>query len=432
MMADAAADRKIVPVAVLSGNRNFPGRVHPQIELAFLASPPLVVAFALAGDAVRDILRDPIGHAASGAAVRLDDLWPTGADIDAALARARDSRDYEIAYEAAEASADWAAFEAPASALFPWDEASTYVRRPPFAGFGNGTRLGRYSATPLLVLGDDVTTDHISPAGAIAPNSNAADYLVARGEDRHDLNVFASRRGNWEVMLRGLFTNKSVRNLLASDLAPGTTIHAGSGERMALWRAAERYAEEGRSTILLAGERYGMGSSRDWAAKGVALLGVRAVLALGFERIHRSNLIGMGILPLRLPRDRRPQDFSLRPEDIVEIDASPDAIEPRTPVNVRIRRGGVQIDGFEALTAIETGLECAILRAGGLLPLLCAIRSLLRAIRTTGAGSPVVASEPDGPQAAIHRAIGTKVRDGLQAPLSWPVAPLSVPPKTLV
>jgi aconitate hydratase len=180
--------------------------------------------------------------------------------------------------------------------LFPWDEASTYIRRPPFAGFGNGTRLGRYSATPLLVLGDDVTTDHISPAGAIAPNGDAADYLVARGEDRHDLNVFASRRGNWEAMLRGLFTNKSVRNLLASDLAPGTTIHAGSGERMALWRAAERYAEEGRSTVLFAGERYGMGSSRDWAAKGVALLGVRAVLALGFERIHRSNLIGMGIL----------------------------------------------------------------------------------------------------------------------------------------
>ena len=370
VMADAAAVRKIVPVAVLSGNRNFPGRVHPQIEHAFLASPPLVVAFALAGDVVRDILRDPIGHTATGSAVRLADLWPAGAEIDAALARAGDRSDYETAYDAAEASADWAAFEAPAGVLFPWDEASSYIRRPPFASFGKGSRLGRYNATPLLVLGDDITTDHISPAGAIAPNSDAAEYLVGRGEDRDDLNVFASRRGNWEVMLRGLFTNKSVRNLLAPDLAPGTTVHAGSGERMALWRAAERYAEEGRSTILLAGERYGMGSSRDWAAKGVALLGVRAVLALGYERIHRSNLIGMGILPLRLPPDRRPGDLGLGPEDIVEIDASADAIRPRAGVNVRILRGGIPIDGFEAQAAIETNLECAILRAGGLLPLI--------------------------------------------------------------
>jgi len=253
--------------------------------------------------------------------------------------------------------------------LFPWDDASTYIRRPPFASFGAGSRLGHYAATPLLVLGDDVTTDHISPAGALAPDSEAAEYLVERGEDRRNLNVFASRRGNWEVMLRGLFTNKNVRNLLAPDLAPGTTVHAGSGARLALWRAAELYAGEGRSVVLLAGERYGMGSSRDWAAKGAALLGIRAVLALGFERIHRSNLIGMGILPIRLPAIWRPQDLGLGPGDTVEIDAMPEQICPRASIRVCIGRGGIY-DCFEAVAAVETGLECEILKAGGLLPLI--------------------------------------------------------------
>lgn len=379
-MANAITDRKITPVAVLSGNRNFPGRVHSQIELAFLASPPMVVAFALAGDARRDILHDPIGRNAAGHDVKLAELWPTGAEIDAMLARARDISDYAGAYDAAEASSDWAAFEAPNSAQFPWDDASTYIRRPPFAGFGKGTRLGRYTAVPLLVLGDDVTTDHISPAGAIPARSEAAQYLVPRGEDPHDLNVFASRRGNWEVMLRGLFTNKSVRNLLAPDLPPGTTIHSSTGERLPLRIAAERYAEEGRSVVLLAGERYGMGSSRDWAAKGVALLGVRAVLALSFERIHRSNLIGMGILPLRLPADRRPQHLGLRPEDRLEIEAARDAIKPRSEVMVRILRDGAEIDRFAAIAAIETSLECEILRVGGLLPLILNRHAPLRAV----------------------------------------------------
>ncbi|MGY4299823.1 aconitate hydratase [Bradyrhizobium sp. i1.4.4] len=369
-MADAMAARTIAPVAVLSGNRNFPGRVHSQIELAFLASPPLVVAFALAGDVCRDILRDPITSRTAGTEVRLTDLWPTGREIDAALALARETSDYGHAYDAAEASADWAAFEAPSTALFPWNDGSTYIRRPPFASFGQGTRLGHYTATPLLVLGDDITTDHISPAGAIATKSDAAEYLIARGEDPHDLNVFASRRGHWEVMLRGLFTNKSVRNLLAPDLLPGITIHAGSGERLSLQRAAQRYAAEGRSVVIVAGERYGMGSSRDWAAKGVALLGVRAVLASSFERIHRSNLIGMGILPLRLPTDASAQKLNLTPGDSLEIEARAATISPRMDVNVRVLRNGVESDRFIASAAVETTLECEILRAGGLLPLI--------------------------------------------------------------
>jgi aconitate hydratase len=366
----AMAERGILPVAVLSGNRNFPGRVHPQLEAGFLASPPLVVAFALAGDVNRDILSDPLGRSSSGEEIRLADLWPTGDEIDAALAMAIDAADFDTAYDEAEASETWQVLDAPATPLFPWNEGSTYIRRPPFAGFGKGTLLGSYAAHPLLVLGDDITTDHISPAGQIPQTGEAAEYLVERGENRRDLNVFASRRGNWEAMVRGLFTNKSVRNLLDPQIAPGFTIHAGSGERLPLVQAAERYAGEGASVVVVAGERYGMGSSRDWAAKGVALLGARAVLASSFERIHRSNLIGMGILPLRLPADRHPTRLHLLPGDRIVVDADPAKIGPRCAVPVTIRRASGDSETFIATAAIETGLEVEILRGGGIIPLI--------------------------------------------------------------
>ena len=241
--------------------------------------------------------------------VRLADLWPSGDEIDAAVAVAADPADYAGAYEAAEASDVWKKLDVPATPVFPWDEASTYIRRPPFASARAETRLGRYVAHPLIVLGDDITTDHISPAGQIPARSDAADHLVARGEDRGDLNVFASRRGNWEVMLRGLFVNRAARNELYPAAPPGATVHAPSGEVLPLWRAAERYRDDGTPVVLVAGERYGTGSSRDWAAKGPALLGVRAVLAVSFERIHRSNLVGMGILPIRLPAEWHPTEL---------------------------------------------------------------------------------------------------------------------------
>jgi aconitate hydratase len=367
----AITERGIVPVAVLSGNRNFPGRVHPQLEAAFLASPPLVVAFALAGDVNRNILTDPVGHTAAGAPVLLADIWPSGPEIDAALSRAHDPSDYPQAYDGAERSTEWEALEAAQSPLFPWEEASTYLRRPPFAAFGTMTRLGSYRAHPLLVLGDDVTTDHISPAGAIPQHSAAAEYLTSRGEDPRDLNVFAARRGNWEVMIRGLFTNRSVRNLLRPGIQPGSTILAASGEELPLWRAAERYAAQRTPLVIVAGERYGMGSSRDWAAKGVALLGVRAVLALGFERIHRSNLIGMGIVPLRLPPQWSPTRLALAPEDIILIDTPADRIKPRGRIHVCIERRSGNI-AFEAGLAVETALEVELLAAGGILPLILA------------------------------------------------------------
>ncbi len=350
-------------VAVLSGNRNFPGRVHPQLEAGFLASPPLVVAFALAGDVERDILADEIAPG-----VRLSDLWPSGADIDAALALAQDAGDYAAAYDAAEASASWRDLEAPATPLFPWDPASTYIRRPPFADFA-APRGNRITAAPILVLGDDITTDHISPAGAIPKGGEAGRYLIERGDSPHDLNVFSSRRGNWEAMLRGLFTNTSVQNLLAPGIPPGSTILPG-GTVLPLWRAADWYRAQGTPVVIVAGERYGMGSSRDWAAKGAALLGARAVLAVSFERIHRSNLIGMGIVPLRLPGGVTPQALALTAQDRIEIDLDPARLSPRAPVRVTLRRASGDLEILETTAVVETSLEIETLARGGLMPLI--------------------------------------------------------------
>jgi aconitate hydratase len=363
-----AVNRGVLPVAVLSGNRNFPGRVHPQIDANFLASPPLVIAYALAGDIDRDILEDAIGVASDGRSIYLRDLWPTGAEIDAAYAAALDPSDVSRSYERAEQNELWQALDAPATPLFPWDEQSTYIRRPPFAAAAKTSSLGRYVARPLLVLGDDITTDHISPAGQIPPASDAATHLIAHGENPNDLNVFASRRGNWEVMLRGLYTNRSVRNLLDPSLSAGTTLHSSDHAALPLWQATERYKAEGQSVIVVAGERYGTGSSRDWAAKGLWLLGVRAVLALSFERIHRSNLIGMGILPLHLPAQLSPAALALKVADTLEIHAAPNQIVPGGVIIVSIRRAGGGVETFATHAAVETALEVELLKAGGILP----------------------------------------------------------------
>ncbi|MGH0247421.1 aconitate hydratase AcnA [Sinorhizobium meliloti] len=369
-VVSAIAERDILPVAVLSGNRNFPGRVHPQLEAGFLASPPMVVAFALAGTVELDIIHDPIGISADGRPVTLKMLWPQASEIDEAMTLASSTSDFAPSYDAAEASEAWKDLPAPTSTLFPWDETSTYIRRPPFANIGRGTRLGVYEAHPILVVGDDITTDHISPAGAIPPTGDAGRHLIERGENPIDLNVFSSRRGNWEVMIRGLFTNKTVRNLIGEDIPPGSTIHAGTGEVLSLWEAAQRYKAEGRATVIVAGERYGMGSSRDWAAKGVALLGVRAVLTSSFERIHRWNLIGMGVLPLRLPTGTTPETLGLSADATIIIEADPSSISPRAAIAVGIRHADGSLVSLDATAAIETHAEVEILRAGGVLPLI--------------------------------------------------------------
>jgi aconitate hydratase len=370
-IADAlGSGRDVTPVAVLSGNRNFPGRVHPDLDAGFLASPPMVVAFALAGDADRDILTDPIAKAVDGREVRLADLWPSGAAIDAAMAAALDHRDIARAYDEAEASVAWDALTAPSTALWPWDAVSTYIRRPPFANASEPSRLGIYTARPLLVLGDDMTTDHISPAGQIPARSETARHLVANGEDAGNLNVYASRRGNWQVMLRGLFTNKAAVNRLGDGIATGMTAHRPSGDIAPIWQVAARYTAEGQSTVIMAGERYGMGSSRDWAAKGVALLGVRAVIAQSFERIHRSNLIGMGVLPLRLPAGVDLSAIGIQPDTQITVDAPPSQIMPRSRVALVVRTPGASPIEIEAIAAIETAFEVELLRRGGMFQVL--------------------------------------------------------------
>jgi len=365
---DAQVAGQAKAVAILSGNRNFPGRVHPDLELSFIMSPPLVVVFGLAGDSARNLRTEPVQTTADGRAVYLHDLWPTREEIDAHVALAADPADYRRDFAIASRNPLWHALQAPDTPLFPWAPASTALRRPPFAAVTEGSQLGRYSAWPLLVLGDDITTDHISPASAIPPDSLVADFLVERGDDRKDLNVFASRRGNWEVMLRAAFHSKTLVNLLAPGLPVAHTLHVPSGTVQPIWDVAQRYHDDGDAVVLVAGERYGTGSSRDWAAKGQRLLGIRAVLAVSFERIHRSNLIGMGILPLRLPPGVNPQTLQLQSGDRIEVDADAQSLAPRCTVAVRVVRADGTVQPLIATAAVETQLEAELLRAGGVMP----------------------------------------------------------------
>ncbi|MGU7774800.1 aconitate hydratase AcnA [Burkholderia sp. MR1-5-21] len=367
---EALADHCIRPVAMLSGNRNFPGRVHPDLDLGFIMSPPLVIAFALAGDAEIDLSRDPLQHGADGKPVYLRDLWPTREEVAALVTAAAEPRDYPRAFALASENPAWHDLDAPDSARFPWDPASTALRRPPFASASQGSQLGSYRAYPLLVLGDDVTTDHISPASAIPKDSFVADFLVSRGDDRDDLNVFASRRGNWEVMVRAAFYNRTLVNRLRAGMPVAHTLHVPSGDVLPIFEAAERYRQHGDSVVLVAGERYGTGSSRDWAAKGQRLLGIRAVLAVSFERIHRSNLIGMGILPLRFASGTNPDTLDLQPGDKLDVDAPADTLSPRCKVPVRIVRADGRVESVDATAAVETRLECRLLRSGGVIPLI--------------------------------------------------------------
>lgn len=364
LVEQALAADKVV-VAVLSGNRNFPGRVHPRLDLGYLASPPLVIAYAIRGDVRGDILTDPLATDAAGAPVRLADLWPSEAEIDAAMNAGFRAADVPAAFARASANALWQAIACPATARFPWNPSSRDLRRPRFAALSE-TRLGRYAAAPLMVLGDDMTTDHISPAGWIAPDSEAGQWLIARDGDPADLNVYASYRGNWEVMLRGLFTNRLARNHLADDLPPAWTV-LGDGARLPVHLAADRLADAGQAVVLLAGERYGMGSSRDWAAKGVALLGARAVIARSFERIHRQNLIGMGVLPIQIADAFIPAQAGLLPTDRLMVDVAPDHLVPRMAITVEIQRQNGTRHQISCKADVQTIAEVDTLRQGGVL-----------------------------------------------------------------
>jgi len=376
-VARQLADGALRPVAVLSGNRNFAGRIHPDLDLGFLMSPPLVVAYALAGRADIDLQRhEYLPATAERGPVTLADLLPTQEEIERLWAAGHDAKDFERDFHLATTSPLWSKLEAPTGAQFAWDEASNILRRPPFASRDEGSQLGSYTAHPLLVLGDDITTDHISPASAIPGDSFVADYLVERGEDRADLNVFASRRGNFEVMVRGGFHAKSVHNKLGdgldASLPVAHTVHAPSGEVMPLFEAARRYRQDGESVVIVAGERFGTGSSRDWAAKVQRLFGVRAVLASSFERIHRSNLIGMGVLPLLVPEKVRESLQRLQPGDRIEVGAEAGAISVRCEVPVTVNHADGRRTEFTARAAVETELDVKLLRAGGVIPQLLA------------------------------------------------------------
>ncbi len=361
----ALAEGGLVACAVLSGNRNFEARVHPEVRANYLASPPLVVAYALAGSMDVDLATEPLGHAPDGEPVYLSDVWPSSAEVqevvEGAIGRDMFVRTYGDVYSGDPA---WRELPVPEGALFDWDEGSTYVRRPTFfddIAPGPGAIEDVVGARCLVSLGDSVTTDHISPAGSIKPDSPAGQYLLAHGVDRKEFNSLGSRRGNHEVMVRGTFANVRLRNQLVPGSEGTWTVHLPSDEEMTIFDAAEQYRAEGVPTIVLAGKEYGSGSSRDWAAKGPKLLGVRAVIAESYERIHRSNLLMMGILPLQhLPGESR-ESLGLTGREVFSITGLEDG---------EAREVEVTADGraFRAVLRLDTPREREYVRHGGILP----------------------------------------------------------------
>jgi len=366
----AVAAGDIVATSVLSGNRNFEGRVHPEVKMNFLASPPLVVAYALAGTLDIDLATDALGHDADGKPVYLKDIWPGDREVADTVQRAIDSGMFRKSYEHVFAGDEnWSSIKVPAGKIYKWDARSTYVKNPPYfdgmtmqpeaVGDIKGARV-------LALLGDSVTTDHISPAGNIAKSSPAARYLTEQGVKREDFNSYGSRRGNHEVMMRGTFANIRLRNLLAPGTEGGVTVHLPSGEQSSIYDAAMRYKAEGTPLVVLAGKEYGTGSSRDWAAKGTMLLGVKAVIAESFERIHRSNLIGMGVLPLQFPAGESAASLGLTGREVIDIVGVADETSKTVRVVATPLDGGKPIT-FDARVRIDTPKERDYYRHGGIL-----------------------------------------------------------------
>jgi aconitate hydratase len=369
-VAQAIVDADLTVAAVLSGNRNFEGRIHPLVKANYLASPPLVVAYALAGRMDIDLLREPLGYDRNGQPVFLKDIWPTTEEIRAALAEAIRPEVFRREYETVfAANPRWNAIESPSSDLYHWDDDSTYIRRPPyFDGWTPGAKpvAPIVAARVLAVLGDSVTTDHISPAGSIAVKSPAGQYLVQHGVAPSDFNSYGARRGNHEVMVRGTFANIRIRNLMLEGVEGGYTKHLPDGEVLPIYDAAMRYQAEGRPLVVLAGKEYGTGSSRDWAAKGPMLLGVRAVLAESFERIHRSNLVGMGILPLQFEPGESAQSLGLTGDEEFTVELN-DTIAPLETVRVTATKPDGRTVSFSVTARLDTVVDVDYFRHGGIL-----------------------------------------------------------------
>ena len=369
----AVTENDLVVCAVLSGNRNFEARIHPEVKANYLASPPLVVAYALAGRMDLDLTTEPIGQDPDGNDVFLHELWPTSEEIGATIAGSVSGELFRGRYaDVFTGDETWRALDTPAGDLYAWDPASTYVRRPPyFEGMAlEPPGVEDISGARCLVqLGDSVTTDHISPAGSIKPDSPAGHYLVEHGVERREFNSYGSRRGNHEVMMRGTFANVRLRNLLVPGSEGTWTVHVPSGEEGSIFDIAERYRAEGTPLIVLAGKEYGSGSSRDWAAKGPKLLGVRAVIAESYERIHRSNLLMMGVLPLQYPEGENPESLGLTGREVFSI-TGVDNAEAR---EVTVRADDTE---FTARLRLDTPRERDYVRHGGILPFV--LRRLLQ------------------------------------------------------
>jgi aconitate hydratase len=368
-IAAAVQENDIVGTSVLSGNRNFEGRIHALVQHNFLASPPLVVAYALAGNMEVDLFNDSLGNDQNGKPVYMKDIWPTQAEVQDAVVKNIDSTMFKSSYSSVfEGDANWKAIDSPVGEIYTWDADSTYVKNPPyFEGMSKDPSpvTNIEGARALALLGDSVTTDHISPAGGIAADSPAAEYLKAQGVKPSDFNSYGSRRGNHEVMMRGTFANIRLRNLLAPGTEGGWTCHQPSGEQMSIFDASERYREEGTPLVVIAGSEYGTGSSRDWAAKGTILLGVKAVIAKSFERIHRSNLIGMGVLPLQFLDGQDATTLGLTGQETFSITGQTDA-SAKTVKVVATPASGDAIS-FEALVRIDTPKERDYYENGGIL-----------------------------------------------------------------
>jgi aconitate hydratase len=367
-------EQDLAVVSVLSGNRNFEGRINPDVKMNYLASPPLVVAYALAGTMDHDFETDPLGQDSAGEDVFLKDIWPTASDVDRVVAEAVSQEMFTKDYADVFAGDDrWRELSTPSGDTFDWAPDSTYVRKPPyFEGMqAEPAELTDISgARVLALLGDSVTTDHISPAGSIKADSPAGKYLSDHGVDRKDFNSYGSRRGNHEVMIRGTFANIRLRNQLLDDVQGGFTMNFVTGEQDTIYDAAQSYAAQGTPLVVLCGKEYGSGSSRDWAAKGTALLGVRAVIAESYERIHRSNLIGMGVLPLQFPDGESAASLGLdgtETFDVSGITALAEGTTPRT-VKVTATRAGAPAVEFDARVRIDTPGEADYYRNGGILP----------------------------------------------------------------
>ncbi|HXV73886.1 MAG TPA: aconitate hydratase AcnA, partial [Sphingomonadales bacterium] len=371
-ISKAIAEKGLVVASVLSGNRNFEGRISPDVKANFLASPPLVVAYALAGSMKVDITKEPLGKDKYGKAIYLKDIWPTNAEVADMIRKVITSDMFKTRYADVFKGDDaWRAMKVAKGQTFAWDAKSTYVQNPPyFEGMAKKPKaLGDVAEARILaLLGDSITTDHISPAGAIKKDSPAGAYLIERGVEARDFNSYGSRRGNHEVMMRGTFANVRLRNEMAEGREGGFTKHHPSGEILSIYDAAMKYRAEKVPLIIFAGKEYGTGSSRDWAAKGTLLLGVKAVVAQSFERIHRSNLIGMGVLPLEAKAGESWKSLGLTGEETVTLTGLAGGVKPKAALKLAIARSSGETIETEVTARIDTATEAAYFADGGILP----------------------------------------------------------------